>query len=171
MNVIDVRTKSQFTIESSLLVPEELLASREIEGGYLETYAITPIFLIEKIKVRNKEDIFQISTKKKIYDQLFVLARAYLYLDSTKNHICFYFDGFPWSYLLENVNLETRKRIDEIYDEVQVADCIEDNYQQIQDQFSRMIEILLKAGHKLTLTMRWAAIEALNPQNIITFKK
>jgi len=30
-----------------------------------------------------------------------------------------------------------------------------------------MIEVLLDAGHSLTLTMRWAAIEALNPQNKI----
>jgi len=171
MKLIDVRTKNPFTIESSLLVPEELLPSREIEGGYLETYAITPIILIERIKVRNREEIFKIATRKKIYSQLFVLARAYLYLDNTKNHICFYFDGFPWSYLLENVNPETRKKVDQIYDEVQVADCIEDNYQQIQDQFSRIIEVLLNYAHKLTLTMRWAAIEALNPQNKITFKK
>ena len=168
MNLIDVRTKSPFTIKSTLLIPDKLFPSQEIDGGYLETYAITPIIFIENINIRDKEDIFKITTRKKIYNQLFVLARAYLYLDNTKNHICFYFDGFPWSYLLENVNLETRKRIDEIYDEVQVANCIEDNYQQIQNQFSRMIEILLRADHKLTLTMRWAAIETLNPQNNIT---
>ena len=164
MKIIDVRKKSPFAIDSTLLVPDELFPSQEIEGGYLETYAITPIILIEKITVRKKEDIFKIATKKKIYDQLFMLARAYLYLDSTKNHICFYFDGFPWSYLLENVNPETRKKIDEIYDEEQIADCIKDNYQQIQDQFSRFIEILLNNGHSITLTMRWAAIEALNPK-------
>ena len=166
--MIDVRTKSPFNIESTLLVPDELLPAQKIEGDYFVTYAINPVILIENIKVRKKEDIFKITTKKKIYDQLFVLARAYLYLDDTKNHICFYFDGFPWSYLLKNVDPETRKMIDEIYDEVQVADCIEDNYQQIQDQFSRMIEVLLFAHHSLTLTLRWLAIEALNPQNVIT---
>ena len=98
---------------------------------------------------------------------MFVLARAYLYLDGTKNHVCFYFDGFPWSYLLKNVSPETRSKIDIIYDEIQIGDCIEDDYQQIIDQFSRMIEVLLVAGHSLTLTVRWAAIEALNPQNKI----
>ena len=162
--MIDVRTKSPFTIESTLLIPDDLYPSQEIDGGYLVTYAITPIIFIENIKVRSKEDIFRITTRKKIYNQLFVLASAYLYLDSTKNHICFYFDGFPWSYLLENVKPEIRKKIDEIYDEKQVADCIKDNYQQIQDQFSRFIEILLNNGHSITLTMRWAAIEALNPK-------
>ncbi len=68
---------------------DELFPSQEIEGGYLETYAITPIIFIENINFRNKEDIFKITTRKKIYDQIFVLARAYLYLDNTKNHICF----------------------------------------------------------------------------------
>jgi hypothetical protein len=165
--MIDVRIKSPFKIESTLLVPDELFPFQEIEGDYLETYAITPIIYIENIEVRNRIDIFKIAIKKNIYHQLFVLARAYLYLDCTKNQICFYFDGFPWSYLLENVSPETRNKIDEIYDEIQVEDCIEDNYRQIQDQFSRMIEILLNAGHALTLTMRWAAIEALNPQNRI----
>ena len=165
MNLIDVRKKNHFIIQSTLLVPEELLPSSEIKGDYLETYYITPIILIENIQVRNKEDIFMIEVKKQIYNQLFVLARAYLFLDNTENHICFYFDGFPWSYMLENVNIEIRRKIDEIYDEEQLGDCIEDNYQQIQDQFSRMIEILLNNGHSLSLTMRWAAIEELNPLN------
>jgi hypothetical protein len=165
MNIIDVRKKPTFIIESTLMVPEELLPPKEIKGDYLETYAITPIFLIENIQIRNTEDIFKIETKKQIYNQLFVLARAYLFLDNTENHICFYFDGFPWSYMLENVNIEIRRKIDEIYDEEQLGDCIEDNYQQIQDQFSRMIEILLNEGHSLSLTMRWAAIMDLNPQN------
>ncbi len=71
MKIIDVRKKSPFAIDSTLLVPDELFPSQEIEGGYLETYAITPIILIEKITVRKKEDIFKIATKKKIYDQLF----------------------------------------------------------------------------------------------------
>ena len=167
MNIIDVRKKPTFIIESTLMVPEELLPPKEIKGDYLETYAITPIFLIENIQIRNMEDIFKIETKKQIYNQLFVLARAYLFLDNTENHICFYFDGFPWSYILENVKIETRRQINKIYFEEQVGDCIEDNYKQIKDQFSRMIEILLNKGHSLTLTMRWAAIESLNPQNKI----
>ena len=50
MKIIDVRKKSPFAIDSTLLVPDELFPSQEIEGGYLETYAITPIILIEKIK-------------------------------------------------------------------------------------------------------------------------
>jgi hypothetical protein len=167
MNIIDVRKKPTFIIESTLMVPEELLPPKEIKGGYSEAYAITPIFLIENIQIRNMEDIFKIETKKQIYNQLFVLARAYLFLDNTENHICFYFDGFPWSYILENVKIETRRQINKIYFEEQVGDCIEDNYKQIKDQFSRMIEILLNKGHSLTLTMRWAAIESLNPQNKI----
>ena len=117
--------------------------------------------------IRDKEDIFMIETKKQIYNQLFVLARAYLFLNNTENHICFYFDGFPWSYMLENVIIETRRKIDQIYDEEQLGDCVEDNYQHIQNQFSRMIEILLNDGHSLSLTMRWAAIEELNPNNKI----
>ena len=90
MNLIDVKTQSPFKIESKFLVSEELLPSREIEGKYLETYAITPIILIENIKIRKKEDIFKIRTKEKIFNQIFVLARAYLYLDNTKNHISFF---------------------------------------------------------------------------------
>jgi hypothetical protein len=167
MNVIDVRKKSPFIVDSTMLVPKKLLPPYKIEGNYLETYAITPIILIENIKIQNKNDIFEFVTKKQIYDQIFVLARIYLYLDNTNNHISFYFDGFPWSYVLENVNKETLKKLDKIYDEEQVGDCIDNNYQQIQDQFSRMIEVLLNDGHRLTLTIRWAAIEALNPQNKI----
>ena len=165
--MIDVRTKNPFIIDSTLLIPDELFPAQKIKGDYFVTYAINPVIQIENIKILFKEDIFKIATKKKIDNQVFVLARAYLYLDGTKNHICFYFDGFPWSYLLKNVDTETRKKIDEIYDEVQVADCIKDNYQQIKDQFSRMIEVLIVAGHSLTLMIRWLAIEALNPQNII----
>ena len=165
--MIDVRTKHPFTIDSTLLIHEELFPAQKIKGDYFVTYAINPVIQIENVNIRFKEAIFKIATQKKIYNQVFVLARAYLYIDSTKNHICFYFDGFPWSYLLKNVDAETRKKIDEIYDETQVADCIEDNYRQIIDQFSRMIEILLDAGHSLTLMVRWLAIEALNPQNII----
>ncbi len=167
MNDIDVRKKSPFTIVSSILVSEKLLPSKTIKGEYLETYAITPTIIIDKIDIRNKKDIFEFASRKKISDQIFVLARMYLYVDNTNNHISFYFDGFPWSYLLENVNEETIKKIDRIYEEDQIADCIEDNYHQIQDQLSRMTEILLNAGHSLTCTLRWAAIEKLNPQNRI----
>jgi hypothetical protein len=166
MNIIDVRKKNPFIIESTILVPEELLPSQMIIGEYLVAFAITPIILIENIKIQDKKDIFKIVTRKIIYNQIFVLARVYLFLDNN-DHISFYFDGFPWSYLLENVSLNTWKKIDQIYNETQEADCIDDNYRQIQDQFSRMIEILLNDGHSLTLTARWAAIEALNPQNKI----
>ncbi|MFX1499207.1 MAG: hypothetical protein ACFFBH_16950 [Promethearchaeota archaeon] len=165
MNLIDVRTKIPFIIDSSLLISEDLLPSYEIKGEYWETLAITPVIIIENIKIHNKEDIFKIITKKEIYGQLFVLARIYLYLDDSKNHVCFYFDGFPWSYLLKNVNKEIINKIDKIYDETQVDDCIENTYQQIIDQFSRMIEILLNNSYSLTLTARWAANEELNPQN------
>jgi len=167
MNVIDVKIKKVFMIESKVLISEEILSSREIKGDYLETYAITPIILIENVKILNSNDIRKIETRKEIYSQIFVLARAYLYLNSTKDHISFYFDGFPWSYLLENVNKETKDKIDDIYDEVQVGDCIENEYKQIIDQFSRMIEVFLKEDISLKLTVRWAAIEALNPQNKI----
>ena len=51
--------------------------------------------------------------------------------------------------LLENVNKETIKKIDGIYDEVQVGNCIENDYRQIIDQFSRMINILLNNDHSL----------------------
>ena len=165
MNGIDVRKKSPFTIDSSILVSEKLFPSKIIKGEYLETYAITPIILIDEIKIQNKKDIFEFVPRKKISDQIFVLARVYLYVDNTNNHISFYFDGFPWSYLLENVNEETIKKIDRIYNEDQVTHPIEDDYHQIQDQLSRMIEILLNAGHSLNCTLRWAAIEKLNPQN------
>ncbi|KKL87614.1 hypothetical protein LCGC14_1932970 [marine sediment metagenome] len=167
MNVIDVEHKKPYVIESRVLISEKLLPSREFKGEYLETYAITPIILIENIKIRNSEDIRGIETRKEIYNQIFVLARAYLYVDNTKNHISFYFDGFPWSYLLENVNKETIKKIDSIYDEVQGGGCIENNYKQIIDQLSRMIYIFLNNDHSLKLTVRWAAVEALNPQNKI----
>ena len=165
MNDIDVRKKTPFTVVSSLLVSEELFPSKLITGEYLETYAITPIIFLDKISIRNKDDIFKIISRQKISNQIFVLARVYLYVDNTKNHISFYFDGFPWSYLLENVSEETINQIDGIYDEPQLADCIEDEYRQIQDQLSRMVEILINAGHSLKCTLRWAAIEKLNPQN------
>ena len=167
MNDIDVRKKTPFTINSSILVSEKLLPSKIIKGEYLETYAVTPIILIENINIRNKQDVFEFVPRKKISDQLFVLARVYLYVDNTKNHISFYFDGFPWSYLLENVKKETVKKIDKIYEENQATNCIKDDYHQIQDQLSRMIETLLNAGHLLNCTLRWAAIEQLNPQNSI----
>jgi len=108
--------------------------------------------------------VFEFTPRKKISDQIFVLARVYLYVDNTNNHISFYFDDFPWSYLLENVNEETIKKIDRIYEEDQVTNCFEDDYHQILDQLSRMIEILLNLGHSLNCTLRWAAIERLNPQ-------
>ncbi|MFX1394727.1 MAG: hypothetical protein ACFFAH_14295 [Promethearchaeota archaeon] len=169
MNVIDVKEKIQFIIKSTLLIPEELLNSQIIKGDYLLTFTITPIIFIENIKIRNKDDIFKIATSKKIYNQKFVLARIYIYIDDTENHISFYFDGFPWSYVLENVKEETRKKIDNIYDEEIPFNynCIKDEYQLILDQISRMIEILLDFEHLLKITMRWAAIEALNPQNKI----
>ncbi|MBD3193589.1 MAG: hypothetical protein GF317_00935 [Candidatus Lokiarchaeota archaeon] len=65
------------------------------------------------------------------------------------------------------MSTDTRKKIDGIIDEIQDEDYIKDNYHQIKYQFSRMIEIFLIAGHFLTLTVRWVAIEALNPQNKI----
>ncbi len=167
MNNIDVRKKSPFTIESSILVSEKLYPSQIIKGEYLETYTTTPIIVIDKINIRNKKDIFEFTPRKNISDQIFVLARVYLYVDNTENHISFYFDGFPWSYLLENINEETRKKIDRIYEEAHVNNCIEDNYHQIQDQLSRMVEILLNADHALHCTLRWSAIEKLNPQNRI----
>ncbi|MBD3193594.1 MAG: hypothetical protein GF317_00960 [Candidatus Lokiarchaeota archaeon] len=165
--MIDVRTREPFTIKSALLIPEELFTAKKIEGEYWITYAINPVIKIEDINIRSKEDIFKITTKRKIYNQIFVLARLYLYLDGTEDHISFYFDGFPWSYLLKTVSADKRKKIDRIIDELQVGDCIEDDYHQIQDQFSRMSKVLLNSGHSLTLKARWAAIEALNPQNKI----
>ena len=48
------------------------------------------------------------------------------------------------------------------------SDCIEDDYKQIINQLSRMIEILLDDGHSLKLLLRWAAIISLNPQNEIS---
>ncbi|HEC38860.1 hypothetical protein LCGC14_1257490 [marine sediment metagenome] len=167
MNDIDVRKKIPFSINSSILVSEKLLPSRLIKGEYLETYAVTPTISIEKIGIRNKQEIFEFETSKQISDQIFVLARVYLYLDNSDNHISFYFDGFPWSYLLVNVEPETIKKIDKIYEENQVSDCINDNYQQIRDQLSRMAQELLNSGHTLNCTLRWAAIEKLNPQNRI----
>jgi len=167
MSVIDVRTKKSFTIESTLLVPEDLFPPCEVKGDYLETFSITPIIIIEGIKIRNNKDIFKIATKKQIYKQKFVLARIYLYVDDTENNISFYFDGFPFSYQLEDINKEIIRNIDDIFDEEQYLDCIEDDYKQILDQLSRMIDILLNAGHSLKAFMRWAAIEELNPQNKI----
>ena len=83
MSVIDVKKRSSFIIESNQLVSEELLPSCKIKGDYLETYAITPIIFIDKKKIRNRADIFKIILRKKIYDQIFVLACIYLYLDDT----------------------------------------------------------------------------------------
>ncbi len=142
MSLIDVRKRSQFKIKSTLLISRDLIPPCE-----------------------NKEDFLKINTKKQIYDQLFVLARIYLYVDNKYNFISFYFDGFPFSYSLEDINPETIKKIDEIYDEEQIIDCIEDDYKQILDQLSRMIEVLLGTGHSLSALMRWAAIEKFNPQN------
>ena len=64
MSLIDVRKRPQFKIISSLLVSKDLLPPCEIEGDYLETYAITPIIIIENIKIKNKEDIFEINHQK-----------------------------------------------------------------------------------------------------------
>ncbi|TXT53683.1 MAG: hypothetical protein BAJALOKI2v1_880004 [Promethearchaeota archaeon] len=114
-------------------------------------------------RFKSKEDIFKIYPKKKIYNQLFVLSRIYLYVKNKENYLRFYFDGFPWSYQLPNIQVETRQKIDKIYDEPQIGDCIEDDYQQILDQLSRMIEILLNKGHQLKAFMRWSAISSLNP--------
>ena len=114
MSLIDVRKRSQFKINSTLLISGDLFPSCEIEGEYLETFAITPIIIIENIKIKNKADIFEINAKKRIYDQLFVLARIYLYADNKDNFISFYFGGFPFSYSLEDINPETIKKIKKI---------------------------------------------------------
>ncbi len=165
MSIINVKNKTAFKIRSTVFIPSDLFPDTEIDGFYLETYAITPEIEIENIEINTKDDIFKIITKQDIYDQKFVLSRIYLYLDETENHISFYFDGFPWSYLLENVRKDTLEKIDEIYDEEQKSLCIEDDYKQILNQLSRMIEILLDDGHSLKMLLRWAAILSLNPQN------
>ncbi len=165
MSIINVKNKTAFKIRSTVFIPSDLFPDTEIDGFYLETYAITPEIEIENIEINTKDDIFKIITKQDIYDQKFVLSRIYLYLDETENHISFYFDGFPWSYLLENVRKDTLEKIDEIYDEEQKSVCIEDDYKQILNQLSRMIEILLDDGHSLKMLLRWAAILSLNPQN------
>jgi len=168
VSIINVNDKTPFKIKSTVLIPSDLFPEKEVEGFYFEAYAITPEIEIENIEINTKDDIFRINMKQDIYDQKFVLSRIYLYLDETKNHVSFYFDGFPWSYLLENVRKDTLKKIDEIYDEEQTSDCIEDDYKQIINQLSRMIEILLDDGHSLKLLLRWAAIISLNPQNEIS---
>ncbi len=165
MSNINVKDKTPFKIRSSILVSTDLLPEREVDGFYFEAYAISPEIEIDNIDIKTKEDIFKITTKKNIYDQNFVLMRIYLYVDETENHISFYFDGFPFSYLLENVRKETIEKIDKIYDEEQNGDCTEDNYKQIIDQLSRMIEILLNDGHSLKMLVKWMAILSLNPQN------
>lgn len=168
MSIINVKDKTPFKIRSSVLVSSDLFPDTEIGGFYFEAYAITPEIEIENIDIKTKDDIFRINTKQDIYDQKFVLSRIYLFLDETENHISFYFDGFPWSYLLENVQKETLEKIDEIYDEEQKSDCIKDDYKQIINQLSRMIEILLDDSNSLKMLIRWAAILSLNPQNEIS---
>lgn len=101
MSIINVKNKSPFKIKSIVLLSSDLYPEAEVDGFYFEAYAITPEIEIENIEIRSKEDVFKIITKRDIYDQKFVLSRIYLYLDETKNHISFYFDGFPWSYVLE----------------------------------------------------------------------
>ena len=165
MSIINVRDKTPFKIKSSIFIPQDLFPEIEIDGFYFEAYAITPEIEIENIEIKTKDDILRIKMKQEIYNQKFVLSRIYLYLDETDNHISFYFDGFPWSYLLENLRKDTLEKIDEIYDEQQKSDCIQDDYNQIMDQLSRMIEILLNDGHSLKMLLRWAAIISLNPQN------
>ena len=168
MSIINVKDKTPFKIRSTVLIPSDLFPETEIDGFYFEAYAITPEIEIKNIEINTKNANFKIITKQDIYDQKFVLSRIYLFLDDKENHISFYFDGFPWSYLLENVRKDTLKKIDEIYDEEQKSDCIKDDYRQIMDQLSRMIEILLNNGHSLKMLIRWAAIVRLNPQNEIS---
>lgn len=71
-------------------------------------------------------------------------------------------DGFPYSYVLRNVQKLTLEKIDEIYDEEQRYYCVDDDYKQVIDQLSRMIEILLDAGHSLKMLLKWSAILSLN---------
>ena len=165
MNKIDVREKSPFKIKSSVLIAPDLFPETEIDGSYFEAYAISPEIEIKYIEINSKEDIFKVITKRDIYGQKFVLSRIYLFVDDTEDHISFYFDGFPFSYLLKNMGKTTRDKIDLIYDEEQKADCIKDDYKQIIDQLSRMIEVLLNDGHSIKMLIRWMAILRLNPQN------
>lgn len=162
-NIIDIKKKTHFNLNSTLLIQESVFLSTILKGGYLETYSITPIVSIDDIKIKSKDDIFKIYPKKKIYNQLFVLSRIYLYVNNKENYLSFYFDGFPWSYQLPNIPEESLQKIDKIYDEPQLGDCIEDDYRQIFDQLSRMIEILLNKGHQLKAFIRWSAISSLNP--------
>ncbi len=165
MSIINVKDKTPFKIKSSVLISPDLFPETEIDGSYFEAYAISPEIEIKSIEIKSKEDIFKIITKREIYGQKFVLSRIYLFVDDTEDHISFYFDGFPYSYLLKNTEKTTRDKIDLIYEEEQKADCTKDDYKQIIDQLSRMIEVLLNDGHSIKMLIRWMAIVSLNPQN------
>ncbi|TXT53684.1 MAG: hypothetical protein BAJALOKI2v1_880005 [Promethearchaeota archaeon] len=51
-NIIDIKKKTHFNVNSTLLIQESIFLSTILKGEYLETYSITPIISIDDIKIQ-----------------------------------------------------------------------------------------------------------------------